>query len=330
MNDIYAFGSGLIDLEFEVPEGTPERLGLAKGQMTLAEPDRQRQLLEQLRVEFGQPQQHPGGSAVNSLVTAALMGARCALSVRLADDQHGEIFMQSIRDAGIDCDAALLSEGSTGICLVLITPDAERTMSTSLGVSSDFSREDLHSGHLANSTYVYSESYLMSQSASSQALLLAHQQTSAWGRFCLSASDPWVVEVFAGTFAQLQRGGALYLLFCNEQELYSLAKDQHLASAQAAVGANAEHLVVTLGARGVSLSGSGGVHRIDGEAVHAVSTLGAGDTFAGALLYALTQKLDMVASGRFANRAAALVVQHAGPRLSTDTCRALAAGLQTG
>lgn len=329
MLDLYALGSSLVDTEFLVQPQVVERLGMTSGSMVMASAEQQRERIASLSALGLQPQNHCGGSAVNTLITATAMGASGALATRLADDANGGLFLQNLREGGVDCDPAMLDSGATGSCVVLVTSDAERSMSTDLGVSADFAAEDIDFSRATDASYVYAEGYLAFLPKMVPALCdlakLAQQQSRC---FALSLSDPSVVQGASPALEQILQTGAVGLLFGNEQEFVQLTGTDSWQDAEAVLREQRQvaRYTITLGAQGVVTGESAGARaEVAGESVRAMDTLGAGDCFAGAFLYALTLGADMAQAAGYANTCAAELVQLQGPRLSPQRCHALAA-----
>ena len=316
-------GAALLDMEYAVSDATMAQLGLPRGRMSLADEARQtalrRHLAHQRPVACG-----PGGSAANSLASAAAMGCSVRFVCALGDDAEGRQFRAAMEQLGVDLRGTIAGP-ATGSCLVLVTADAERTLSTCLGANSGLQAPP--GDDLAAAELLYLEGYLAADpNGLAAALQLARRARTAGTGIALSFSDPGVVEGCAAALAQLVEGG-LELLFCNADEARIWTAQPSLERAADALAAIARRFAITLGGDGALLGEGRARHRIAGLPVRALDTNGAGDQFAGAMLAALARGADFAAAGAFANSVAARAVQQYGPRLSARDCRALAAQL---
>ena len=208
--------------------------------------------------------------------------------------------------AGVDCNAcAGTGAGTTGKCLVLITPDAERTMNTFLGISSTLSTQNLDAAALAASEFVYVEGYLVTSDTGRAAAIAARELAERSGvRTALSFSDPGIVAHFRDGLAQML-GNGVDLLFCNLAEAQEWTGEQRLEDAAEGLRTVARSFAITLGGEGALVFDGRHYHRIAPHPVKPIDTNGAGDMFAGAYIFGITNGFDPVAAGRLANRAAA-------------------------
>lgn len=323
---IYGLGAALVDTEIEVSDADLETLGVEKGVMTLVDETRQHELVRHLEGHLVHSRRASGGSACNSIIAASYFGARTYYSCKVADDDNGSFYMGDLRNAGVDTAFDDEREqGITGKCLVMITPDAERSMNTFLGVSASFSIAELDEAALAASEYVYIEGYLVTSETGRAAAVRAREIAEANGvRTALSLSDPGMVEFFKDGLQEMI-GAGVDLLFCNEAEALGWAGADSLDAAAPALLEIARCAVVTRGAKGAVILNGGERIDIAATAVKAVDTNGAGDMFAGAFLYAVTQGHSLATAGRLASAAAARVVSDFGPRLQPEAHAALLA-----
>lgn len=315
--NIYGLGAALVDTEIEVSDEDLQALAIEKGLMTLVDEARQHEIVKHLEGHLVHSRRASGGSACNSIIAASYFGASTYYSCKVADDDNGSFFMGDLKSAGVAADfKAERAAGITGKCLVMITPDAERSMNTFLGVSADFSPAELDESAIADSEYVYMEGYLVTSDTGRAAAIRAREVAQANGvKTAISLSDPGMVEFFKDGLKSMI-GTGVDLLFCNEAEAKGWAVTDDLNAAISELQAIAKCCVVTLGARGaVIVSGD---ERIDvaPTAVKAVDTNGAGDMFAGAFLYGITAGQSLAAAGALASAAAAKVVSDFGPRLA--------------
>lgn len=313
---LYGLGAALVDTEIEVSDAFLHEADITKGHMTLVDEARQHELLGLLSDHLVGSKRASGGSAANSIIAASYFGARCFYSCKVADDDNGHFYLRDLADAGVDSNPhGAMGQGITGKCLVMITPDAERTMNTFLGISEALSTAELCEGALLDSEYLYIEGYLVTSPSGRQAAVTARQLAQRHGvKTALSLSDPGMVEYFADGLREIM-GERVDLLFCNREEALRWTAADSVADAARILQQDASAFAITLGAEGALVYDGQTLIEIPPHPVRAVDTNGAGDMFAGAVLYALSHGHDMASAGRLACRSAAELVQHYGPRL---------------
>jgi len=315
---VYGLGAALVDTEIEVSDRDLAAMGVEKGLMTLVDDQRQQQLLDHLSGHLVHSRRACGGSAANSIIGLSQFGGSAFYSCRVAADDNGRFYREDMRAAGVDCPPRADgddSNGTTGKCLVMITPDAERTMNTFLGASAGLSMADLAPQAIADSEYLYLEGYLVTSPDGRAAAIAAREMAERNGvKTALSFSDPGIVAHFRDGLRDML-GERIDLLFCNSHEAMSWAQTDDLEQAAAALKQIANTFAITLGADGAMVYDGTQTHAIEPFAVKAVDTNGAGDMFAGAFLYGITRGLDFPSAGRLASLAAATVVANYGPRL---------------
>ncbi|MBF0427760.1 MAG: adenosine kinase [Magnetococcales bacterium] len=315
--DVYGIGHALVDTEVKVTDAFLAKAGLTKGTMTLIDETRRTQLLELL----GSAQRHRscGGSSANTLIGLAQLGGRAFHSSKIASDENGSFFARDMKTNGVDNDLDNRpSPGATGQCLVLITPDAERTMCTYLGISETFSMQDLAPERLAASQWLYVEGYLVTSPTARQAALEAIRLARKQGvKIALTFSDVSMIEFFRMGMEEII-GNGVDLLFCNQAEALKYADTQDLDTAKSILAQKSAAFGLTLGAQGAVVSIHQKEFMIPGVPVQAIDANGAGDLFAGALLYGLTHGFSPEKAGKLACRASALLVTRYGARLSRD------------
>ena len=317
--DVYAIGNALVDTEIEVSDDFLARMDLGKGLMTLVDEARQRELLAALAGE-AEPHNHTcGGSACNTVVATRYFGGRGYYACKVADDDTGTFFVDALRAAGVDTNMGGQREaGTSGKCLVMITPDAERTMNSFLGISQFVGESELNEDAIAASRYVYLEGYLVSSDSARAAAVRLRELAERHGvRTSLTFSDPAMVQLFRDGLVEML-GTGVDLLFCNEAEALGFTGTDSPEAALEALKPICNGLAMTLGARGALLWDGEKTHHVEAEPVKPVDTNGAGDMFAGAFLYALTQGHDFPTAGRLASTACARLIREFGPRLPAE------------
>ena len=318
--NIYGLGNALVDMEFEVSDAFLETMGVEKGFMTLVDEERQFELLEYLRGEHSV--RSGGGSAANTIVANALFGGSSFYTCLVSNDEMGDFYTQELARAGVDTNLAeCRAEGVTGKCLVMVTPDAERTMNTFLGISESLSVEQLRPEALRQSEFVYTEGYLVTSPTARPAVVEAMRMAREAGvKTSMSFSDPSMVKYFRLGLEEII-GEGMDLLFCNREEALLWGECRTLAKAIDSLRRIAGTFVVTLGGEGALVFDGYALHEIDPFPVAPVDTNGAGDMFAGAFLHGITHGMTYPEAGRFASLAASKVVTVFGPRLKPEEYR---------
>ena len=311
--DVYGVGNAIVDTEVEVEDSFLTGKGLDKGIMTLVSAEAQAEMLESLagHAQHGSA----GGSAANTMTAVAHFGGRAFFTGKIGDDMHGALYRESLAEAGVEFDMAPADTGPTGACVILVTPDGERTMRTSLGAASTLKPDDIASGALRSSRIVYVEGYLLSTSPCAEAAEHAMSIASdADVRVALSLSDPAIAGHFVEQFRRVTRQ-YVDILFCNEHEAEIYAGGGSREERLQAVGADAPLVFMTCGADGALVFDAGVITHVQGYAVPVVDTTGAGDVFAAGALYGLTHGLNPTDAGKLGAFASAKVVTGFGARL---------------
>ncbi|QIB66004.1 adenosine kinase [Kineobactrum salinum] len=323
---IYGIGAALVDTEVQVRDEELTRMGVERGLMTLVDEARQAELLGHLRDHLVKASHASGGSAGNSMIAAAQFGTPTFMSCKVADDTDGSIYLHDLEAAGVDhCMPGQRPPGTTGKCLVLISPDAERSMNTFLGISETLSVAQLDAQALADSRYLYIEGYLVTSPTGLAAAVRARELAEAAGvKTVLSFSDPGMVNYFREGM-QAIIGRQLDLVFCNVEEALGWGRTEQLDEAIERLRQVARRFVITRGAEGALTWDGQRLEQIPPHRVQAVDSNGAGDMFAGAFLHALDRGEDFATAGRFASLAAGKVVANFGPRLPAADYPALRA-----
>lgn len=315
---VYGLGAALVDTEIRVDDALLAELGVEKGLMTLVDGNRRGALLRALDGHLVEAHHASGGSAGNSVIATALFGGECFMTCRVADDADGRIYVSDLRDAGVSFADPVRTDEPTGKCLVLVTPDAERSMNTYLGASERLSIEQLNPEAILDSVYVYIEGYLVSSETGLAAAVRAREIAQDAGiPVALSFSDPGMVQFFPDQFRQIV-GAGVDLVFANDAEAKSWTGTTELADAVEAMKDTAKRFVITRGGDGAVCFDGEQLHEIPVHSVDALDSNGAGDMFAGAFLYAITEGHDFPTAGRFASLAAGTVVSQWGPRLAPE------------
>ena len=324
--DIYGIGNALVDTEYEVDDAFISKAGVGKGLMTLIDSDERKRLLNLLEVEHEHRaiKQAGGGSAANTMVAAAQLGANSFYSCKVASDETGDFFMSDLKIAGVDTNLdAGREEGITGKCISMVTPDAERTMTTNLGISETLSPNELNREALRNSTYLYIEGYLVTSPTAFEAVKETIDIAKEAGvQVSLTLSDPAMVENFKASFDALAELG-IDLIFCNEDEARLWTAASNRGEAMARLKTVCGKVVMTCGKEGALVFDGHEETMSVGVPTKAVDTTGAGDIFAGTFLFGLTHGMSFPACADLANRAASLLVSSFGARADQAALRGL-------
>ena len=316
---IYGIGAALVDTEIEVTDDDLNTSNIDKGVMTLVDEARQHELMDLLSDHLVASKRASGGSAANTVIAASHFGAKNFYSCKVANDENGWFYLDDIKQAGVDTPHhSGQAEGITGKCLVMITPDAERTMNTFLGISETLSIQDIDLEALKQSEYAYIEGYLVSSATGRAAAIELRKQAQRHGvKTAFSLSDPAMVQFFRDGLIEMI-GDKVDLLFCNHDEALGFTQTDNLDDAMAALLEYTEAFVVTLGEKGAIIYDGKRHIPIAGSPTKAIDTNGAGDMFAGAFLYGITHNLSYEDAGILASVSAAQVVSQYGPRLAPE------------
>lgn len=314
--DVYGIGNALVDMEYEVQDQFFSQNKIDKGLMTLVDEERQDFLMKALG--SNQHKKQCGGSAANTIIAVAQFGAKSFYSCKVASDELGNFYFQDLNESGVDSNlqTQTRAQGITGKCLVLITPDAERTMNTYLGITANISKNEVDAEAIKNSKYMYMEGYLVASPTGKEAAIHAREIAEKAGvKTALTFSDVNMVKFFKDGLKEMLGPKGVDLLFCNESEALSFMDTTDLKVAREGLKQVAKNFVITMGENGAMIWD--GVTFIDVEPykVKAIDSNGAGDMYAGAFLYAISQGHTMASAGKLASMAASKVVSQFGPRL---------------
>ena len=328
--DVYGIGNALVDIEYHTSVEKLAELDIEKGLMTLIDEQKQNNLITYLGDSH--ESMACGGSAANTIIALAQLGAETHFDCRVANDIIGQFFVRDLNDSGVHSSLNLneLLTGVTGKCLVFTTPDADRTMNTFLGASALLDVDDVDVEAIRHSEFVYLEGYLVSADCTRNAAIQARGIAENMGiRTALTLSDPNMVIYFREGIQEML-GSGVDLLFANEEEACELAQSKHLNDAIERVKKVAKTFAITRGKQGAILYD--GINLIDIKAhqVDAIDTLGAGDLFAGAFLFGQSQGMNFEQSGNLASLASSKIVTQFGPRLAASETQNLLTSFKSG
>ena len=316
--DVYGIGNALVDMEFEVEATFLKAASIEKGLMTLVDENRQSEIINTLHGV--QHKRSCGGSAANTMIAISQLGGKSFYSCKVAGDETGDFYFKDLMDNGVETNlsSGALESGVTGKCIVLITPDADRTMNTFLGITQNFSTKELMEDHLKNSTYLYIEGYLVASPTGKEAAVKAKKIAEANGvKTALTFSDVNMVNFFADGMKEMI-GSGVDLLFCNEAEAMAFTKAGSVEEAAEALKKVAKTFAITLGPKGALVfDGKKEIHVVT-MPVTAVDTNGAGDLFAGSMLYGITHGMGYAEAAKLGCLASSTLVTQFGARLRKE------------
>lgn len=314
--DIYGIGNALVDIVTEVGDDFLEKHKVEKGLMTLVDAERQFELSE--AIDLSKSEKACGGSAANSIIAASQFGGKCYYSCKVANDDMGRFYLADLRENGVETNltSETAGDGITGKCLVMTTPDANRTMNTFLGITATYSVDEINEAALKDSAYVYIEGYLVTSENGLEAMKKAKKLAEQAGvKVAMTFSDPSMVKYFKSQMEEVV-GASVDLLFCNEEEAMLFTDKNNIKDAREELKKVAKKFAITQGSNGAMIYDGDTFIDIEPYKVNAVDTNGAGDMFAGAFLYGITHGHSYAEAGKIASLASSKVVSKFGPRLA--------------
>ena len=316
---IYGIGNALVDSEYRVTDEELLKLNLKKGCMELNEMDNHSKLSNELREKYGIVKMMPGGSVANSLYTLAQFGQNVTFTGRVSKDNIGATFEESLKFVGMQSAIKQVDNGITGECIVLITPDHERTMYTYLGVSSDLSIEDISKEAIINSEYLLIEGYLVTS-----------DETNNVAKYCLdianennikkiiTLSDPNVVNFFKKNMMELINK-KFDIIFCNKQEAYNISSSDNIDAAVEFLNKFSDEIIITSGSDGAYVYHDNALTHVSSEKVVPVDLTGAGDMFLAAYLISKAKSKSITESIKFANKCSGKIIQNYGAKFDSES-----------
>jgi sugar/nucleoside kinase (ribokinase family) len=319
--DVYGLGNALLDVECAVEPTVLVELDIDKGVMTLLDEASQNKILDHLGDNHSK--RTCGGSGANTIVGISQLGGKTFYDCKVAQDEPGEYYLKDLQAAGVAINQQPAAAGITGKCLVFVTPDADRTMNTFLGISANLSVADLSPEAIANSSYTYIEGYLVTGDVTKQAAIKAREMATAAGqKTALTLSDQNMAKFFKPGLLEML-GSGVDLLFANESEALEMAGTTDLKEAIAYLQTVAKTFAVTLGPKGSLIFDGQILIEIAPYPVQAIDTVGAGDIYAAGVLYGITNGLDWATAGRLGSMASSKLVTILGARLTTAELQSL-------
>src|SRR5262245_3989186 len=310
-------GNAIVDIFLELSAEEFATLGFERATMRLVELDEQKQLLR--RFHEREPRLVSGGSVANSVIAFSQLGGRAAFIGCVGDDRYGLFYQTEFEELGIDFGNPAIVGETTGTCVCVVTPDAERTMRTCLAVSSHLAARHVDEARIRDAEWLFIEGYVFANPATGQgaireALRLAKKHGV---KVALTCSEAFVVSVFGDAFSEALKQADL--LFCNSSEACAVAKTQDAREAFARLKGLVPSCVVTAGPEGAYVRHGGVEAHVPAFPCEPRDLTGAGDMFAGAFLYGITHGVPADRAARGANYLAMKVITQVGARLHHGT-----------
>jgi adenosine kinase len=311
--DVLGIGNAIFDVLVQTDEGFLAAHGMTKGGMALIDEARAASIYR----DMGPATKMSGGSAANTIVGLANLGARAAYVGKVRDDEIGRLYVHDIRAAKVAFDTQPAAGGpATGCSYILVTPDGERTMNTYLGAAQELTSADIDPAQIEAASIIYLEGYLWDPKSAKEAFVKAADIAHSAGRkVALTLSDAFCVDRYRDEFLELMRKGTVDLIFANEAELHSLYQTSDFDAALKQLQKDTKLGIVTRSEKGCVVACSDGIVAVPAFPIEKmVDTTGAGDLFAAGFLFGLVRNAGYVNAGKLGALAASEVIQHIGAR----------------
>lgn len=313
---LYGIGNGILDILGNISETDFSKLMLTKGSMNLVHSDVQKKILKALgnaQLTFAS-----GGSVANSMIAFQALGGKSAFGCVIGDDSYGKLYQNGFKEVGLDLVCNVLPGGMTGTSIILITPDAERTMNTSLGVAAELTGNDIDEEIVRQSEWIYIEGYLLSQveKGFNAALRIAEIAKNVGTKVALTFSDGFLVSGFRRELDTIVKLSDLIFANTNEASTYTGLADE--MTSFTALKNVVPNVVMTRSERGALIHFDGQDYKLSAVPSKPIDLTGAGDAFAGAFLYGITNGFTPEESGKAACFLAHKTILQIGPRLPSS------------
>tara|TARA_B100000886_G_scaffold101790_1_gene67616 strand:+ start:328 stop:1329 length:1002 start_codon:yes stop_codon:yes gene_type:complete len=313
--NILGVGNALVDKQFLIEDSFLDDISINKGTMGLCEPNFQEQLFKKLSKYYKDSQDACGGSATNTIFAASSLGSNCGFLGKVARDSNGEFYKKDLEEIGIQNNIISDGEENTGTCLIMISPDAERTMSTCLGISAELNFSDIDENLINNSELIYLEGYLVSSDPcfeTSKKIIKIGREKKI--KISISLSDPNIVKAFKRRLESWMTVPIDYL-FCNFEEAKAFCESEDLEAIKNSLLSVATNIFVTDGSKGAFVITKNFIKKINSFPAKAIDTNGAGDMFAGGVLNLISKGKTLEEATKFGCFLASKGVETLGPRL---------------
>jgi sugar/nucleoside kinase (ribokinase family) len=313
--DLCGIGNALVDIQIEVDDSVISKFNLVKGGMQLADAHQQAKLINFLSDK--NQNKSSGGSAANTIIAFSQLGGKSAYQTVIGDDKFGNFYSKEFTDLGIKLVAKKELQNPTGTCLVLITPDSQRTMITALGASAFYTNNDVDEEIIKRSKWLYIEGYEFTQEDSTNAIFkaveIAKQNDT---KIALTFSDGFIIDLFYDKLKAIADSSDL--VFCNESEAMKFSKSENFPETIVYFNENIKNFAITKGKDGSLIKWNNEFYEIPPYSATPKDSTGAGDMFAGAFLYGIINTGSVYIAGHLASISAAKVVSQLGARLNKD------------
>jgi len=315
---IYGIGNALVDSEYKISDDELKQLNLTKGCMELNDIQNHNRINNELKRNYGVVKMMPGGSVANSLYALAQFGENVSFTGRVSKDSVGTTFEESLKFVGMHSAIKQVESGTTGECIVLITPDHERTMYTYLGVSSDLSKEDIAKDVILKTEYLLIEGYLVtSEGTNNVAKYCLDIATENNIKKVITLSDPNVVNFFRDNMMELINK-SFDIIFCNQQEAYNISSSDNISESIKFLSDYSNEIIITCGNKGAYVYHDGKITHVISDNVTPVDLTGAGDMFLAAYLLSKKNNKTITESIQFANKCAGRIIQKYGAKFDSE------------
>ena len=315
---LYGIGNALLDYEYKVNDSVLKELELEKGCMLLNEYDKHSKLHQSLKKMRPPEKIIPGGSVANSVFAMAQYNDKVCFSGKVSDDESGKNFIECLNKSGVETFISKLDNNKSGECLVLITPDNERTMNTFLGSSSLLSIDDIDNQSIKDSEYLLIEGYLVTSdetmNVSIEALAIAQENNT---KSVITLSDPNIVKYFRDNLLKLFNNKS-HIIFCNEQEALNFSETTNLSQAHNFLKEITDIYIITLGSKGAICYDGTDTYKVEGLDVDSKDFTGAGDMFLGSFMHKYDDG-NFLESLSFANFSASKIIQIYGAKFNNKS-----------
>ncbi|OGU15308.1 MAG: hypothetical protein A2X61_12470 [Ignavibacteria bacterium GWB2_35_12] len=305
-------GNSLLDIQYLVTDEIISKLNIKKGEMRLVDSGFQNEIIKNIGIK--EEYRASGGSAANTIIAYSRFGGSAAYNSKLGDDEFGKFYSKEFEDLGIILHYTKSKTELTGTCLILISPDSERTMLTSLGASASFGIEDLSEELIKRSKWLYIEGYKFSQKSSSDAVFKAIEIAKKHNtKISFTFSDVFITENFRKPVEDCVKLSEL--IFCNEAEALNFTQTNNIDDAVKILESLTPNFAITKGNKGAVVKWNDEILSIPSYPANPVDSTGAGDIFAAGFFYGLIKHNDAKFAGQLGSYAGAKIVSQLGPRL---------------
>ena len=313
--DLCGIGNSLLDIQYLVDDDLIKQLNINKGEMRLVDSSEQKKVIE--KINFPEENRASGGSAANTIIAFSQFGGKAAYNSKLGDDDYGKFYAKEFEELGIVLNYSKSKTEPTGTCLILISPDSERTMLTNLGASASFGIEDISEELIKSSKWLYLEGYKFSKKSSTDALFKAIEIAMANNtKISLTFSDAFITSNFRDSISECIKH--CDLIFCNEAEALNFSQTDKIEESIKFLNDKIKNFAITKGSKGAVVKWKDKFYQIPSYPANPVDSTGAGDIFAAGFFYGIIKYNDPELAGKFGSLAGAKIVSQIGPRLKQE------------